>query len=239
MREKLTFKELLTNPAGKGSAMLARRDEIIDNLKKRCLLAVAKNQPELAVFTENKGYVMLFSIPSEEYPLYFDVVLRFIPVEGEDNSRTLSGYQMEFFSNSPNFNFTYAYVLNRDGWLISELKNKISRQALTEPPDVRNPSGLFGFEKSIFFAALLIKEYNLSEKSNLTSHIDGKVNWKNIVKTTKSFEEKMTEYEKAKEKVSKEKKRIADQEKKKKLKTKGVREAQTKRHKSIISKKSK
>jgi hypothetical protein len=101
-----------------------------------------------------------------------------------------------------NFNFTYAYVLNRDGWLIPELKKKISKQALTEPPDVRNPAGLMGFEKSVFFAMLLSVEYDLLDINELKKHIDGKVNWKAINNTVKSFEEKLAEYERVKTKAA-------------------------------------
>jgi hypothetical protein len=221
MKELLTFNGLFTNPAGKGSAHLARRDQIIDNLKTRCAQAIIKHPPEIAVYTEDKGYIILFSIPSEEYPIYYDVVLRFsTDSEEEKSSRVISEYNVTFFSNAPNFNYTYAHVLNQDGWLIPELVKKLSTTGLTEKPEVRNPSLLFGFEKSVYFALLIMKEYNLTSKTVLTKYADGKANWKSIVKSTKSFDEKMDEYNKAKAKVIK---TNADAKKKEKakIKTKG------------------
>jgi hypothetical protein len=206
----ITFHEFMTNPAGKGSAMIASRDAIIGNLTIRAAELVKVRPPEFTAFTEGDGYVLLYSIGSEEYNLYYDVVLRFLPPETFATEKHLKNYPMQVFSNSPNFNFTYAYVCERDGWLIPELRKKLSRQALTEPPDVRNPAGLMGFEKSIFFAMLMSLEYHLISKNTLRDHLEGAVNWKNIFASVKTFDEKLAEYDRAKKRDSEKKKREKD-----------------------------
>jgi hypothetical protein len=227
MKDLINYKQLLTNPAGRGSAHIARRDEIIENMRTRAAKAFLKMPMELSVYTEKDDYIFSFSIPSEEYNIYYDVVLVFTPLNNEaKQSKSISEYGIRFFSNSPNFVYTYCYVLERDKWLVDKLIGKLPKQALLDPPDVRNPSMTWGFEKSITFAALSMKEYNLTSKNEITKHIDGKVNWKALFKSIKTFDEKMVEYNKAKEKIVKNKKKEKEKEKVKQLK---IKEAEAKK----------
>ena len=66
---------------------------------------------------------------------------------------------MKVFSNSPNFTFTYAYVFNKEGFVIDWMKSRMSQRSLNEEPVKRNPDQGFGFEKSIYFSILFFQEY--------------------------------------------------------------------------------
>ena len=60
---------------------------------------------------------------------------------------------MFLYSNSPSFIYTYCYVYNQKGLLIDKLKSKLPQMALTKFPEVRNPIGSLGYEKSTYIAA--------------------------------------------------------------------------------------
>ena len=70
----------------------------------------------------------------------------------------------KFFSNSPSFIFTYAYVFNQKSILVDKFKQKLPNQCLTQPPVIRNPIESLGYEKSIYIAGkYLMDSFALSE----------------------------------------------------------------------------
>lgn len=165
MAYPVTLNQFLKNPSGYGSASLARRDIIRADLEKRylSLYRSAKKQFNVTVYTDkSNNYFFHFNIPSEFYynqGLYYDVVIEFLTNSRVQEDLTLSRYQINMFSNSPNFQFTYAYVYNKDGNLIHFLNRKLSSKSLTVPPSVRNPNETHGFEKSVYFAGLYMREH--------------------------------------------------------------------------------
>jgi hypothetical protein len=153
---------------------------------------------------------------------------------------------MTFFSNAANFGYTYAWVLEHDKWLIPQLKSKFPKEIFSTPPDTRNPARLFGFEKSIMFAAFILMEYKLLDKAILSKYIDGIINWKEIVSHVKSFEVKNTEYEKAKtlqvqanKKARETKKKHEEAQRKLAARTRGRSDKATTRNKREVTKSSK
>lgn len=172
----LTLNQLLTNPAGKSTSYLASRESIRRDLENRFYQLVKQNGGKLdfKVYRRKNEYVFLFKIPSEKYgaELFYDVTVLFFPTEEtHENDRTLSRYNIQLHSNSPSFMFTYAYVLNKNELIPSFLKDKCNERALNDPPVQKNPVETFGYEKSIYFAALYIKEFGLMEKFLLDSNI--------------------------------------------------------------------
>lgn len=237
--DKLTFSEALRNPAGKGSANVGRRSSIIDDLMVRAGTLFKKKAPELTIYEDGDSYVFHFLIPSEEikYNIKYDVVLRFSPATEDDTSlRTISDYEMEMFSNSPAFQFTYAYVTAQNNWLLTELRDKISEVALNDAPKDRNPAEQFGYEKSIFFSLLLMKEYTLNLKSKFSGFSPAKraINWSKFTQTIKSSDEKLKEYNQVKAKV-----RLAEQKKAKPKRPPTPRLSQLKKGKTSRTKKTK
>lgn len=210
--KKMTARQFLSNPTGKGSATVARRDRIKLDMNNRyySLYRKSKNKFNVRIFQSNDNFYFVFKIPSEFYSnenLTYDVVIEFSPPDSNAlNNTTLERYNIRFFSNSPNFMFTYAYIYQQDGMLIPWLKGKISNKALTEPPEVRNPREEYGFEKSVYFALLYIQENpRLMRKSAKDMTTKSR---SSIVSNIRTSNQKLKEYNEAKKKhIEKEKKR--------------------------------
>lgn len=218
---KITLDDFLLNPAGRGSSMLARRQEIKKNLQLRYYELIKKyGNFKFSVYNLNEDtYIFYFKIPSETYKeISYDILLEFSSYKEKDNrdSNSLLGYGMKFFSNSPHMMMTYTYVLNKENLLVPFIKrHKCSDRALKEPPKTRNPIGVFGFEKSCYFAALFISEqkyYLKSNLTNLTKRFDNSVRT-SMLKTIMHQETKLVQYNTIKQKYIDERK----QEKAKKL----------------------
>lgn len=191
--ENLTMSQFLINPTGKHSAQVARRDRIRADLTSRFrkLYRERKKGFVLSLFKYPRDHTIVawFKIPSEELnksSLTYDVLLEFqYPPTAKElpysvTYNTLKYMNMKVFSNSPNFTFTYAYVFNKEGFVIDWMKDRMSKRSLNEEPVKRNPDQGFGFEKSIYFSILFFQEYcikhprlflNEMAKSKLASNI--------------------------------------------------------------------
>lgn len=104
----------------------------------------------------NNDIIMHILVPSEVFltELYYDVVVRFLNVSdtGIDNNT-----HVQFYSNSPAFLFTFAYIYNSNGLLYDKMIQKVGKFALTTPPTKTNPKRILGLEKSLYFAVEYIK----------------------------------------------------------------------------------
>jgi hypothetical protein len=191
---------LLQNPSGPYSAYFARRDLTIRNLNDRYLqMQKEKKEFKLEIFSEKDDYYFYFKVPSETYEkLFYDVVLKFTPVETQSKfDMTLNNYAVNLFSNAPNFLFTYAYVYNQDGIIVDFLLDKISDKALNEPPNMKNPIQSYGFEKSVYFALLYIKNNRLHIKSAINYRAKP-LDRKKLFKAVDSTDEKLKQYNRVK-----------------------------------------
>lgn len=208
----MTMDQFLKNPSGSYSASFARRDLIIANMEDRFakLLSKKKDEFKVLVFRGNNKNEFCFylKIPSEEVPnIYFDVVLQFIPTDMKClSSPTLRNYGLNVFSNSPNFLYTYAYWYNKDEIIIKQLKDKISSVALNTEPVIKNAEGIYGFEKSVYFALLYLKYNNLDKKFTANSFVQENQSFNKIKPSIKSCNAKMIEYNTAKKKYKLEEK---------------------------------
>ena len=172
---EMTIGDLLQNPTGKSSAVMASRKVIIQDLEMRFmkLMHNHNNYIETRCFkSKQEEYIFKLKVPAETLAnLYYDVVIMLTPncdtkedTESVKGDRTLNRYRLKLFSNSPNFMFTYTYVLNKHNMIVPKLKNKCSSRALTEPPTIKNPIESYGFEKSCYFACRYLKERGLLNK---------------------------------------------------------------------------
>ena len=210
--KEMTIGDLLKNPTGKGSAQMAARKYIIQDLNVRYakLLLAHNNKLSVKCFKSNDDYMIYVSVPAEKYSgLYYDVLLQFTPnVETKEDSdsiksdRTLNRYRLKLFSNSPNFMFTYTYVLNKNDMIIPIVKNKCSNLALTQAPTVRNPVESYGFEKSCYFACKYLSDMGYLNKDLLDQNLTvfNPVALQGLVK---SQEAKMKEYNLVKQREKK------------------------------------
>lgn len=197
---ELTLNELLTNPTGKSSAFMSARYRIIEDLELRYARMRKKfGMFDYKVFKKGKSYIFVFKVPSETVDgILFDVAVQFDP-DGEESvkDRTLNRYVLKLFSNSPNFVFTYAYVLNKSDMIVPFLIDKLHDKVLTEAPKIRNPVETYGFEKSCYFACLFIREMKLTNKFTLDSALY-LFNETKVSASIRSDEGKMKEYNMAK-----------------------------------------
>ena len=169
---KLTLHQLLVNPTGKYSAFMSARYKIIEDLQKRYVTLLYKHKNfKFKVYKVKNNYLFQFKIPSEKYDsLFYDVFIEFEYDKEFKNDFTIDNYTLELFSNAQAFTYTYTYVLNSNKMIIDDLKSLCSPIALTQPPSVRNPVEIYGFEKSCYFACKYIQENNLLLKSELDAN---------------------------------------------------------------------
>jgi hypothetical protein len=192
----LTLHSLLTNPTGKHTAYMSSRARIIEDLEARYARMLGKHKGfEFKVFKKSKEYIFVFKIPSETHDNFmYDVVILFTPKEKEyEKDRTLNRYTLSLFSNSPNFTFTYTYVLNKNDILAKFMKPKCSPAAIKDAPKVRNPVEVYGFEKSCYYACMYIRQLGLTNKFDLDANVF-LYNQGRIMKMVASQEDKLKEY---------------------------------------------
>jgi len=152
---KISIREMLDNPTGKGSAFLAKRKMIKQSLSIEFIKLLREFRREfyaIPYVLENGNIFFHVKIPSEffkENRISYDVLFE---IENDPRKR-LSNRNCKFFSNSPSFLFTYAYVFNKKSIIINNFKSILPIQCLTVPPIERNPVETLGYEKSITMAA--------------------------------------------------------------------------------------
>lgn len=198
---ELTLNQLLTNPTGSHTAFMASRARIIEDLEMRYARLRKKHGLfNYKLYKKSKGYIFVFKIPSETVEeLFYDVVIQFEPPNEEAaKDRTINRYLLKLFSNSPNFVFTYVYVLNKSDMVVPFLIDKFNDKALNDPPKVKNPVEVYGFEKSCYYACLFIKELSLTNKFSLDANVY-LFNEKKVASGIKSDASKMAEYNMAKQ----------------------------------------
>ena len=204
----MTINDLLSNPTGKGSAVMASRKAIIADLDNRFLKVMLNNNNRMDVycFKDKDDYLIKVKVPAEKYAgLYYDVLLMFTPespdkedVEAIKGDRSLNRYRLRLFSNSPNFMFTYTYVLNKNNMIIPIVKHKCSNTALTKQPVIKNPVESYGFEKSCYFACKYLKQMGYLNKGIIEQNLY-KFDLIRLQSSIKSQESKMKEYNMFKE----------------------------------------
>ena len=171
---KMTFDEYIRNPTSTRSRIVGERDiaQAVYNDKYNKMLLRCAGNINYLLFREkdpkksDTRFVIYIQMPSESTTrLFYDVAIEFTAVDDVKlKINNLNGYHVRFFSNDPNFIYTYAYAFNKAGLLIPELISKISPKALNEAPKKTNPNELAGYVKSIYFAYLFMKQKGLFNK---------------------------------------------------------------------------
>lgn len=193
----MTFHELVTNPAGKGSAQIANRGRIITDLKQRANNKKESKGIDLTVYKDGNNFLLFFKVKSESWQdLWYDTVIELSPPKGVDtsNEMTIASYEVKFISNMPSFAFTYFYAVNKKGLLLESFKTKFPDIFLKEAPKVRNPHMDMGFEKSIMLCAYFLTSKRWHFIDALNNLSKGKPNYLVLYKKFMSFEKKMKEY---------------------------------------------
>lgn len=171
MKKKMTFDEWVRNPSESRSRIVGEKDiaKNVYNEKYNKMILLTGGKIDYYLFHEDtKRYIIYIKVPSDSIKsLTYDVVIEFsTEMEVKRRLNNLNGYNVKFFSNDPNFIFTYAYTYNKNGLLIPYLKNKINSKALSEKPKTTNPNTLVGYVKSIYFAYIFMSNKGLFNKLN-------------------------------------------------------------------------
>ena len=166
-----TLSEFINKPFGKRNA---EKDLKYSAMYREFML---KNSLKINAMTiiEDSYYIHI-KIPSKsnEGKSEYDVVIRFFTNDEKYlNDLHLRNYFIQFFSNSPGFIYKYAYVYNREGFLIEALYDKLDPEFKGVAPEQTNSNMTVDYDKSIYFACrfLLENQFTLLAKNGaLTSY---------------------------------------------------------------------
>lgn len=172
--EQITFDDYIRNPTGSRNHVVGQRDlarATYNEKYSKMLLKCAGNigyllWKEKSPAHLEERYVIYIQMPSETIDLFkYDVFIDFTATDDVTKRiNKLDDYYVRFFSNDPNFIYTYAYAFKKIGLLVPECIPKISEKALKEPALKTNPNNLAGYIKSIYFAYLFMKTRGLFNK---------------------------------------------------------------------------
>ena len=152
---KISLRQYMENPTGKGTAFVAKRALIRQGMTQTFIYLLRNYRKAfyaIPYILDNGNLLYHVKVPSEEYKdnhISYDV---FFELEKNDLRRRAQ-QDIKMFSNCPSFIFSYCYVYNTKGLIIDRLKSHLPSEALTQPPKVRNPEMQMGFEKSTWIAA--------------------------------------------------------------------------------------
>lgn len=203
MMKYMTMKNFMQNPTGKYSASFARRDLIITGLVTRYNQLIKKcGSFKYTVFEDGDDYIFHIKVPSERFgnKCIYDVVINFRCINPTmmKMALTLKNYALNVYSNAPNFTFTYAYVYNKDGIIPDFMLPKVAEKAITDEPVVKNPGQSYGFEKSVYYALLFIKNSGLDTKIQINKKKDKKMTIEKLLENIPDSYTKLVEYNNAK-----------------------------------------
>ena len=150
----ITLRNLILN-ISKGQSSVAPRymliglDSVYEKLKGKIRVLKAESI--------EGGTQIYLQVPSEtRQNLTYDVVFK---ISSED--RMTLDTPIKVFSNSPNFAYNFVFVFYRENSLL--FPEKYPRDMLSLAPRVRNPYGLYGFDKHVYSSLKYIYKMRLGD----------------------------------------------------------------------------
>ena len=168
---EMTFQQYIDNPMGRRNAVFSQRDMYktmyTEKFNQVFLREAGKINYTTFIDKSKDRYAIHIKIPSETVKdFYYDAVILFYTNDAEKHaSPSLQDYNVKFFSNDPAFVFTYLHVFLKNDLLIEDLKSKCSKMAIKKFPKEKNPYGVPGYSKILYFAFLFMKMKNLFAKT--------------------------------------------------------------------------
>lgn len=208
------IKEFFNNPAGKGSAVLninATKNKFQEKYNQ-----IHKRISHKSFFVKDDIYILV-NIPSSVEGIMYDVLMKF-----EKNKKsigtTILDMEMQLFSNSPSFLYTYANAYDKQKLFIKECKKKLSPKMLSDIAKTRNPYGVLSYDFSIYSALwyILSNGYTNIDDLKMTDNIN--CNLSTVLKYVKD-----AELLQKNRKVQKDYNKMVEQEKLKKNKNKAIK----------------
>ena len=130
----------------------------------------------LEIFYDEKEEKYLYHariVSENRNDVYYDALVQ---ISTSDKSKianpTITHYEdIKFFSNTPRFTFTFAYVYNKHDLIIPELKDKFDDITFTEPPKKTNPRMGIGYDSALFILIYFLKANSFYlRKSDIKRH---------------------------------------------------------------------
>ena len=174
----MTLEEYIGNPLGKGGGAIlnatareSMRNSYVEKFNNLMVREHGMMNYRIYKNSKKNKFYIWFKVPSETInKFYYDVVIEFFAdSDVKEAGQNLFKYNARFYANDPAFVYTYAYVFNKNDLFIEELKSKMSRKALNEKPDEKNPYMQVGYIKSIYFAYLMMINRGLNKVSVVNS----------------------------------------------------------------------
>jgi len=162
----ITIRDIIQNIA-KGQSSIAVR-YVLDELDKN-FMAIKTRITIMFSKPLDTGTLIYLKIPSSDKATYYDVVLWI-----NSQTRLTLDSEIKCYSNSPSFAYNFAYIFNVKGSLL--FPEKYPREFALMPPKVRNPFGLFGFDKHIYAAIKFVgKQYLITLNQNFEGKLEPEV----------------------------------------------------------------
>jgi hypothetical protein len=149
----ITLRQVFKNLT-KGRPGIKARD-IISELEK-IFKIIGPNTQIVHAMPEVDGTTVYFKVPSEDKNISYDIIIWL-----STKNRITIDTQFKVYSNSPFFAFNLAYVFNKLDSLL--YKNYYPSVMYTQPPKIRNPSELIGFDKHLYTALKIISKSNVED----------------------------------------------------------------------------
>ena len=216
---EMTFQQYIDNPMGKRNAVFSQR-EVFKNIytekfDKVFLREAGKINYTLYMDKKKDQYIIHIKVPSETVKdFYYDAVILFYTNDAaKRSSPSLQDYFVKFFSNDPAFVYTYLYVFLNNNLFIEDLKPKSSKLALKNKPKEKNPYGVPGYSKILYFAFLFMKSKNLFAKhlySTYGVNYTAKKLLDNVEHTDKKISDRQEAGDKQAKEIAREKKKASE-----------------------------
>lgn len=166
---EMTFDQYIQNPMGIANSVISNR-EMYRNMymiKLDTIMVREMGKIDYHLYKDKSKdrYYAYIKVPSEVVEkFYYDVVIEFTPEKGAKPSKSLKDYNVRFYSNDPAFVYTFAHAFIKNKMFIMEYTDKMSKEAVKKKAVTKNPMDTVGYVKSLFFAYLIMKRFNLFEK---------------------------------------------------------------------------
>ena len=176
MADGMSFDKYIDNPSG-GSTVVTNRNMYKDMYKSKFDKVLLRESGKIewkVYYTNDKqdSFYIYMKIPSEVVEkFYYDVVIRLFTTENKKKTNVnLREYAVEFYSNDPEFVYTFAHAFNKNDLFIKDLESKMSKTALKNAAKIKNPKDNVWYVKSLYFAYLTMERYHLFNRSILKQH---------------------------------------------------------------------
>lgn len=174
---EMTYNQYIQNPMGIRNSVISNREMYREMYTKKWgeIKLRENGNIKYIIMRSKSDYYVYIKIPSEVVPkFYYDIVVRFYPPKDKkavEMERTIENYNVQFYSNDPSFVFTFAHSFKKNGLIFQDMNPRMSKLALKQNADVRNPTNQVGYVKSLYFAYLEIKNKGLLQKISYTAAI--------------------------------------------------------------------